>query len=144
MTPLEHGGSADRDYRQMLERLCVVAEVPVADHVSVVNNEAMMLGGVQVSFRMEEWSGFVKVYVNVGPPDPAREHELYRYLLEQQLVLPAPFSMLAAVDPASGHIIFYGCAPLPTDSEADSEFFSFLNGCVYAAELLKPNLARTG
>jgi hypothetical protein len=140
----ESGGHADRDYRRMLERLCVRAEVPVADHDSVVNNEAMMLGGLQVSFRMETWSRFVKVYIDVGQPDPAREHELYRFLLEQQLVLPAPFSMLAAVDPESGHVIFYGCAPLPSDDDGDTEFFGFLNGCVHAAELLKPNLAWAG
>jgi hypothetical protein len=143
VTPLEPGDGADRAYRQMLERLCVRAEVPVVDHASVVNDEAMMRG-FQISFRIEKWSGFVKVYVDAGQPDPSREHELYRYLLEQQLVLPAPFSMLAAVDPGSGHIIFYGCAPLSTDDVADTEFFGFLNGCVYAAELVKPNLSWAG
>jgi len=129
-------------YTEALQRLCLIAQVPVADHATIIENQTMQLGGIPLTFRWEEWSGFIKIYANVGVPNPAVANQIYLYLLEQQLTMPAPFSTVAGIDPQSGSVILYTCANLPTDPESDYEFFALLNACVYAAELIKLKLSQ--
>ncbi|MFL6719576.1 MAG: hypothetical protein ACJ8G3_24780, partial [Burkholderiaceae bacterium] len=86
------------DYQAMLARLCMLAGVPAGEHAAVVQQQAMVVNGMAVQFRLEEWSGFVKIYVEAGRPAPARLPSLCQSILEQQLELPVPFVMLTALD----------------------------------------------
>ena len=104
----------------------------------------MLMDGMPTQFRLEDWSGFVKIYMEVGQPAPSRLPTLCQAILEQQLMLPAPFAMLAALDAATGSLILYGCAPLPGCVEEDDAFLAFLQGCVDAALLLRDALAEGG
>lgn len=127
-------------YRDTLDRLGRLAGVPPELLARVVADETLTLGGVPLLFRLEPWSAFIKVYVEVGRPPPEREAAFHRCLLEQQLLLPAPFTMLAGVDPKSGNVLLYGCAPLPEDAGMDEELLAFLHGCSCAAELMRSDL----
>lgn len=125
------------DYEAMLSRLSMLAGVPAQEQAMVVAEQAMMMNGMAVQFRMEEWSGFVRIYIDAGAPAPARLPSLCQSILEQQLELPAPFVMLTALDAASGRLILLGCAPLPANPEEDEQFLAFLHACVDGAELLR-------
>ncbi|MET0964050.1 MAG: hypothetical protein ABWY05_14730 [Noviherbaspirillum sp.] len=125
------------EYAAMLGRLCRLTGVPPAEQPQVVAQQAMMMDGLPTRFRLEDWSGFVKIYIEIGLPAPARLPSLCQAILEQQLTLPAPFAMLAALDAASGSLILYGCAPLAASSEEDDAFLAFLQGCADAALLLR-------
>jgi hypothetical protein len=125
------------DYEAMLFRLCMLAGVPAGEHAAVVEQQAMMLNDMPVQFRLEEWSGFVKIYVEAGRPTPARLPALCQSILEQQLELPVPFVMLTALDAASGALILIGCAPLPSNRVEDEELLAFLHACVDGATLLR-------
>jgi hypothetical protein len=131
-------------YAAMLDRLCRLADVPPAEHAQVVAQQAMMMDGLPTHFRFEDWSGFVKIYMEIGQPAPARLPTLCRTILEQQLTLPAPFTMLTALDAASGNLILYGCAPLSASSEDDDAFLAFLQACADAALLLRSALEESG
>ena len=127
-------------YAAMLERLCRLADVPAAEQAQVLAQQAMTMDGLPTHFRLEEWSGFVKIYIEVGQPAPARLPALCQSILEQQLSLPAPFTMLTALDALSGKLILYACAPLSESSLDDEAFFAFLQGCADAALLLRDAL----
>lgn len=140
------GGQRDQDvattalrhaFRQMLTRLCAVTEVPVADRAAVIDSASLHVRDVPVAFQLEAWSGFVKVYIDVGKPSAEAAPDLYRYLLEHQMFLPAPFSMVPCVHPESKHVVLYACAPLPVEDAADRSFLEFLNACVTVAETLR-------
>ena len=129
------------DYAAMLERLCRIAGVAPADQAQVVAQQAMLIDGLPTHFRYEEWSGFVKIYMEVGRPAPARLPVLCQSILEQQLMLPVPFSMLAGLDAVSGCLVLYGCAPLGAGGwEEDEGFLGFVQGCADAALLLREAL----
>lgn len=130
--------------QKLLERLCVLTEVQDSDRRAVLDNAVMMLNGTAVAFKIEEWSGYVKVYVDVGLPPSESEHELYRYLLEQQLYIPVPFSMVPGVDPESRRIVLCAFAPPPTDKEGDNSFVAFLHACIEVATLLKSKRPELG
>lgn len=132
------------EYVAMLGRLCRLAGVPPAEQPQVVAQQAMLMDGLPTQFRLEDWSGFVKIYMEIGQPAPARLPALCQAILEQQLTLPAPFAMLAALDAASGSLILYGCAPLAASSEEDEAFLAFLQGCADAALLLRGALDEDG
>jgi hypothetical protein len=125
------------DYQAMLARLCMLAGVPAEEHAAVVEQQAMVVNGMAVQFRLEEWSGFVKIYVEAGRPAPARLPSLCQSILEQQLELPVPFVMLTALDAASGALILIGCAPLASNRVEDEELLAFLHACVDGATLLR-------
>jgi hypothetical protein len=125
------------DYQAMLGRLCMLAGVPAEEQAIAVGQQAMMMNGMAVQFRLEDWSGFVRIYVEVGRPSAARLPALCQSILEQQLELPAPFVMLTALDAASGKLILLGCAPLPSNREEDEELLAFLHACVDGADLLR-------
>lgn len=125
------------DYEAMLVRLCMLAGMPAAEHAAVVEQQAMMLNDMAVQFRLEEWSGFVRIYVEAGRPAPARLPALCQSILEQQLELPAPFVMLTALDAASGALILIGCAPMPLNRVEDEGLLAFLHACVDGATLLR-------
>ena len=125
------------DYQAMLARLCMLAGVPAGEHAAVVEQQAMVVNGMAVQFRLEEWSGFVKIYVEAGRPAPARLPSLCQSILEQQLELPVPFVMLTALDAASGALILIGCAPLASNRVEDEELLAFLHACVDGATLLR-------
>ncbi|MFL6715293.1 MAG: hypothetical protein ACJ8G3_02915 [Burkholderiaceae bacterium] len=125
------------DYQAMLARLCMLAGVPAEEHAAVVEQQAMVVNGMAVQFRLEEWSGFVKIYVEAGRPAPARLPSLCQSILEQQLELPVPFVMLTALDAASGALILIGCAPLASNRFEDEELLAFLHACVDGATLLR-------
>lgn len=125
------------EFHAMLGRLCVLAGVPDADHPAVIEQQAIKLADVPIAFQLEEWSGFVKIYVDVGEPEPACALEMYRYLLEQQLYMPAPFQMVVGLHSESKRIVLYACAPIPTDAESDEQFFTLLQSCVIAVNFLK-------
>ena len=131
-------------YAAMLDRLCRLAEVPAAEQAQVIAQQAMVMDGLPTHFRLEEWSGFVKIYMEIGRPSPARLPLLCQAILEQQLTLPAPFAMLTALDAASGNLILYGCAPLATGSNEDEPFLAFLQACADAALLLRNALEEEG
>lgn len=135
---------SQQNLSKLLERLCVLTEVQDADRRTVLDNGVMTLHGTALAFELEEWSGYVKVYVDVGLPPPESEHELYRYLLEQQLYIPAPFSMVPGVQPESRRIVLYAFAPIPTDKEGDNSFSAFLHACVEVATLLKSKRPELG
>jgi hypothetical protein len=122
-------------FREMLRRLCLLTEVPEADHGDVLESQALRLGGTAIALRLDEWSGFVKVYMDVAEPAPAAAPDLYRYLLEQQLYLSLPLAMVPGLHPESKRIVLYGGVPLPEDADGDRDFLAFLNGCVKIAEL---------
>lgn len=127
-------------YAAMLDRLCRLAGVPPAEQPQVLAQQAMMIDGLPTHFRLEEWSGFVKVYMEIGQPAPARLAVLCQAVLEQQLLLPAPFTTLTALDATSGKLILYGCAPLSEDSSGDDSFLAFLQACAEAALVLRDAL----
>lgn len=129
---------------KLLERLCALTEVQESDRRAVLDKAVMTLNGTAVAFKLEEWSDYVKVYVDVGLPPPESEHELYRYLLEQQLYIPVPFSMVPGVQPESGRIVLCAFAPLLTDKEGDNSFSAFLHACVEVAMLLKSKRPELG
>jgi hypothetical protein len=68
-------------YAAMLDRLCRLADVPPADQTQVVAQQAMIMDGLPTHFRFEEWSGFVKIYIEVGQPAPARLPTLCQAIL---------------------------------------------------------------
>jgi hypothetical protein len=125
------------DYEAMLYRLCMLAGVPPAEHAAVVEQQSMMMNDMAVQFRLEEWSGFVRIYVEACRPAPARLPALCQSILEQQLELPVPFVMLTALDAASGSLILIGCAPMPSNRGDDEELLAFLHVCVDGAALLR-------
>ena len=126
------------DYAAMLERLCRIADVAPAEQEQVVAQQSMLIDGLPTHFRYEEWSGFIKIYMEVGRPAPAKLPMLCQSILEQQLTLPAPFSMLAGLDAGSGSLILYGCAPLGEGScEEDEGLLAFVQACADAAMLLR-------
>ncbi|WP_194715359.1 hypothetical protein [Noviherbaspirillum soli] len=125
------------DHEAMLLRLCLLAGVPAEEHATVAGQQAMMVNGMAVQFRLEEWSGFVKIYVEAGRPAPSRLPALCQSILEQQLELPVPFVMLTALDAASGALILVGCAPMPSNRVEDEELLAFLHACVDGATLLR-------
>jgi hypothetical protein len=132
-------------YAAMLERLCRLAEVAPAEQAQVVAQQAMLIDGLPTHFRYEEWSGFVKIYMEIGRPAPARLPMLCQSILEQQLMLPAPFSMLTGLDAVSGSLILYGCAPLAAGGRDDDEsFLAFVQGCADAALVLRDALEEEG
>jgi hypothetical protein len=131
-------------YAAMLDRLCRLADVPAAEHAQVLAQQAMTMDGLPTHFRLEEWSGFVKIYMEIGQPAPARLPALCQAILERQLELPAPFTMLTALDAATGKLILYGCAPLSESSSGDEAFLAFLQGCADAALLLRGALEEDG
>jgi hypothetical protein len=131
-------------YAAMLDRLCRLAEVPAAEQAQVMAQQAMVMDGLPTHFRFEEWSGFVKIYMEIGQPSPARLPALCQAILEQQLTLPAPVTMLTALDAVSGKLILYGCAPLATGSSDDEAFLTFLQACADAALLLRNALEEEG
>jgi len=135
---------SQQNLHNLLERLCVLTEVQESDRRAVLDNAVMMLNGTAVAFKLEEWSGYVKVYVDVGLPPPESEHELYRYLLEQQLYIPVPFSMVPGVHPESRRIVLCAFVPLPTDKEGDNSFAAFLHACIEVATLLKSKKPELG
>lgn len=135
---------SQQNLRKLLERLCVLTEVQDSDRRAVLDKGVMTLNGTALAFKLEEWSGYVKVYVDVGLPPPESEHELYRYLLEQQLYIPAPFSMVPGVQPESRRIVLCAFAPIPTDKEGDNSFSAFLHACVEVATLLKSKRPELG
>jgi hypothetical protein len=124
-------------YAAMLDRLCRLAEVPAAEQAQVMAQQAMVMDGLPTHFRFEQWSSFVKIYMEIGRPSPARLPLLCQSILEQHLTLPAPFTMLTALDAVSGKLILYGCAPLATGSSDDEAFLAFLQACADAALLLR-------
>lgn len=131
-------------YAAMLDRLCRLAGVPPAEQPQVLAQQAMMMDGLPTHFRLEEWSGFVKVYMEIGKPAPARLAVLCQAILEQQLALPAPFAILTALDAASGNLVLYGCAPLPEGGSDDDAFLAFLQACADAALALRRALEGQG
>lgn len=126
-------------FTAMLERLCVLAEVPPAERGDVIASRAMRLADIPMVFQLEEWSGFVKIYVDVGEPMPASAHEMYRYFLQQQLYMPVPFQMTFGLHPESERIILYACAPLSVDEESDQNFLALLHSCVLIINELRTN-----
>jgi len=125
------------DYEAMLLQLCRLAGVPAEEHATVAGQQAMTVNGMAVQFRLEEWSGFIRVYVEAGRPAPARLPALCQSILEQQLELPVPFVMLTALDAASGALILIGCAPMPSHQAGDEELLAFVYACVDGAALLR-------
>lgn len=128
------------DYVAMLERLCLLAGVPEAEQPQVMQQEAMMLAELPVLFRLDEASGFVKIYVDVGAPPPALLPGLCQRLLEGQFALPAPFAMVAALDAQSGHLALIACLPVCRDEDDCQAGFEFLQACVQAALLLREGI----
>lgn len=127
-------------YLAMLERLCRLAGLPPAEQPQVVAQQAMTMDGLPTHFRLEEWSDFVKIYMEIGQPAPSRLPMLCQSIVEQQLSLPAPFSMLTALDSASGNLILYACAPLATSGSDDEAFLAFLQACADAAQMMRSAL----
>jgi hypothetical protein len=133
------GVVAQQAYRAMLLRLCELVKVPPADHDVVLERNALIFGGELIVLHLEEWSSFVKIFIDVGKPSEADAAPLHRYLLSQQLFLPVPFSLVPAVHPETDHIMLCGYSPMPTNEAADEEFVAFLHGCVYVCETLRAN-----
>ena len=131
-------------YDAMLRRLCLLAGMPAEDHAAVVEQQAMLVNGMAVLFRLEEWSGFVKIHIDAGKPETARLPALCQAILEQQLSLPAPFVMLTALDAESGRLILLGSAPLAVDGAGDEEFLAFLHACIEGALSLRAVIGQDG
>jgi hypothetical protein len=129
-----------RDYTDMLARLCLLAGVPTAEQPQVMQQETMLLAELPVLFRLDEASGFVKLYVDVGAPPPALLPGLCQRLLESQFTMPAPFAMLTALDAQSGHLALVACLPLCRDEDDHQAGFEFLQACVQAALLLREGI----
>ena len=127
-------------YAAMLDRLCRLAGVPAAEQPQVIAQQAMVIDGMPAHFRLEEWSNFVKIYLEIGRPSAARLATLCQTIVEQQLELPAPFTTLTALDAASGQLILYGCAPLAESSDDDEAFLAFLQACADAALAMRDAL----
>lgn len=125
------------NYEAMLLRVCMLAGVPAAEQAAVVEQQAMRVNDMAVQFRQEEWSGFIRIYVEAGRPAPARLPALCQSILEQQMALPVPFVMLTALDAASGALVLIGCAPMPSNRVEDEELLAFLHACVDGATLLR-------
>jgi hypothetical protein len=142
-TSLSHGisaadpGAGRQAYENVLLRLCSLAEVAPADHDVVLSREAIILGGVVLALQFEPWSNFIKVFIEVGKPVESEALAFYRWVLAQHLVMPAPFSMVAALHPDTEQVILYGSSPMPDSPEADQGFLAFLQGCVHVCQMLR-------
>ncbi|MES2772165.1 MAG: hypothetical protein V4623_09390 [Pseudomonadota bacterium] len=128
-------------FTAMLERLCTLTQIPPANHADVLANKGFLLANVPVFFQLEEWSRFVKAYIDVGEPLPSAAHEMYVYFLEQQLHMPAPFQILLGLHPESRRIILYACSPLPMNAEDDQNFLNLLQACLIIVDHLKADCA---
>jgi hypothetical protein len=128
------------DYIAMLQRLCILAGVPDAEHEPVMRQEAMMIAELPVLFQLDEASGFVKIHIDVGMPSPAALPALCQSLLKAQFNLPPPFAMLSALHAQSGHMGLIACMPLCPGEEDCQAGFEFLQACVQAALLLKEGI----
>ena len=126
-------------YRTALEQVCARAQVPQADWETVLASQMLMLGNVPFALKLEVWSSFIKVLVDVGKPLEEDAPRFHRYLLTQQLLQPAPFFLAAAVHAETDHVMLYGYSPMPTDDEAHESFFGFLQGCAFVCETLRGN-----
>jgi hypothetical protein len=124
-------------YEAMLRRLSALAGVPADEQAAVVEQQAMMMNGMAVHFRLQDWSGFIKIHIEAGKPAPVRLAALCQSILEQQLELPAPFVMLTGLDAVTGSLVLLGCAPMPFEGREDQEFLAFLHACVDGASLLR-------
>ena len=131
-------------YAAMLDRLCRLVDIPPAEHAQAVGQQAMTIDGLPTHFRLEAWSGFVKIYMEIGQPAPAILPTLCQSILEHQLTLPAPFTMLTALDPASGNLVLYACSPLATNSTEDASFLAFLQAWADAGRLLRNAIEEDG
>jgi hypothetical protein len=136
--PTDEASPVDlEEYRLLLADLCDRSAVPTAEQPQVIHEQGMMMGGIALSFRLEPWSGFVKVYADAGAPGPQEVERVYRLLLEQHLLSPAPASVIAGLHADSGRVILYGFTPLARDEEARAGFFAFVVGMVYSANALR-------
>jgi hypothetical protein len=125
------------EYESMLRRLCRLTHLPEADEPRVIESQALLLSDVPISFRLESWSGFVKMYADAGEPAPACAHDVYRTVLEQQLCLPAPFQVVVGLHSETNHIMLYACAPLSISSETDQNLLALLEACVVGVKLVR-------
>lgn len=130
-------GAGRQAYEDALRRLCDLAGVSPADRDVVLSREAIILGGVVMALQFEPWSNFIKVFIEVGKPVESDAVRFYRWVLTQHLVMPAPFSMVAALHPDTDQVILYAASPMPDSPEADKGLLAFLIGCGHVCEILR-------
>jgi hypothetical protein len=124
-------------FHALLDRVCTHFNVPHHERTAVLSSQALSIGKAPMSLQLEEWSAFIKVFVDVGRPADQDAPALHRYLLTQQLIQPAPFYMSAGVHPETEHVILYGYSPMPTDAASEEGFFAFLQGCALLHEAIR-------
>lgn len=128
-------GVGDAPLQALLAHLCEHMQLPADARAQVLESASFALDDAVITLAYEEWSSFVKVFVNLGRPVDADAPRLHRYLLTQQLLQPAPFLLTAGLHPETEEVFLCGAVPMPTQGEAMEGFLDFLKGsaAVYAA-----------
>lgn len=129
--------AADPCAADLLEHLCGALGVPACERAKVAQTRSFMLGDAAITLDHEEWSHFIKVYVELGRPTPADEARLHRFLLASQMRQPAPFIHVLGIDDNTGHAFLCCAVPFPEGDEALARFVDMLMACVHAREQLR-------
>lgn len=127
-------------YQDALQRWARLSGADAADQTFIVDNELLIIDGVVVHLELEEWSAFVRVWIEVGRPAPQVEGELYRHLLTQIAAMPVPYSMVPGLHPQTQCLLVCGHTPLPVDEAEDSTFLAFLQGCVLTCQAMREDV----
>jgi hypothetical protein len=124
-------------FDELLGSVCDWLQLDRDSRTEILGTRAVMLRDAPILMELEEATGCVKVYVDVGQPEEANATIAYRYLLEQNLQQPAPFFLTAGLHAASGHVVLYGYSPMPDDAESRQDFFEFLETCALIHDALR-------
>lgn len=132
------------EFDAMIGRICALLNLPASDQAAIIQNHLMLIDNVLDSLELEEWSSYVKMYLDVGLPVAAYEGELHGLLLDRQANFPAPFMMAVARNPDTKRIMLVAYAPLPLDAESDYVVVHALTAAVLTAKGLREELSLVG
>jgi len=125
----------------MIGRICASLNMPATDQAEVRQNHMMLIDDVLVAFQLEEWSGHVKMCLDVGSPLTGHEEELHGLLLDRQALFSAPFMMAIARNPDSKRIMLIAFAPLTLDADSDYVVVDALTAAVLTVKGLREELS---
>ena len=132
------------EFDVMIGRICTQLNVPAFDQPMVIQNHLMLIEDVLVALELEEWSSYVKMYLDVGLPLTTHEEELHGLLLDRQADVPAPFNMAIARNADTKSIMLVAYSPLTLDAESDYVVVNTLTAAVLLVKGLREELSLAG
>jgi hypothetical protein len=127
-------------YQSLLHALCDGQAAEPATAAAIVERQACVLEDIGMEFRLNEASGEVELFLDLGRPAPGQEAAFYRRLLEIQLQQGvSPFWVLGA-HPVSGHGVMMAQFLMTETGDDYSSFRLFLQVCIDIARMLRGQL----